>query len=159
MVYRICKMFEVESGHMLSKHPERCRFPHGHTRKVEIVLEARELDENDMVVDFKALKLAVSDFIDRFDHAMCIHVKDPIYAEMVAQYGGEGGRVIPYEVEDPTSEVMARQIFEYVTHRMEGGGTIRNGNGATYHLPATLRVRSVRLWETTSSWAEVIAED
>jgi hypothetical protein len=43
MPYRICKTFEIENGHMLSKHPDKCRFPHGHTRKVEFTLEADAL--------------------------------------------------------------------------------------------------------------------
>ena len=44
MRYRICKSFEIESGHMLSKHPGRCRFPHGHSRRVDVVLSAEDLD-------------------------------------------------------------------------------------------------------------------
>ena len=56
MPYRICKTFEIENGHMLSKHPDLCKFPHGHSRKVEIVLEADTLDHNEMVCDFKAFK-------------------------------------------------------------------------------------------------------
>ena len=63
MPYRICKTFEVENGHMLSKHPDKCRFPHGHTRKIELVLEADALDGNDMVCDFKAVKEAVGEFL------------------------------------------------------------------------------------------------
>lgn len=155
MIYRICKQIEVESGHMLSKHPERCRYPHGHTRKVELVLEARSLDGNDMVVDFKAVKLAVADFIDRYDHAMCINVEDPLYPELRRHYCE---RLIPFEGEDPTSEVMARQIFEHVRERLEGGGVVVNEDGLEYPLPADLKLRRVRLWETTSSWAEVEAD-
>ena len=45
---------------MLSKHPDKCRFPHGHTRKVECVLVADTLDENEMVCDFKVVKGPVS---------------------------------------------------------------------------------------------------
>ena len=56
MPYRICKTIDIENGHMLSKHPDKCQFPHGHTRKVEFVLEADELDRNDMVCDFKIVK-------------------------------------------------------------------------------------------------------
>ena len=59
MPYRIAKSFVVESGHMLSKHPGACRFPHGHSRTVEIVLVADTLDDRDMVVDFKAIKQAL----------------------------------------------------------------------------------------------------
>src|SRR5947209_8102903 len=35
MAFRICKTIEIENGHMLSKHPDKCRFPHGHSRRVE----------------------------------------------------------------------------------------------------------------------------
>lgn len=55
MVYRICKSIELESGHLLSKHPGNCKFPHGHTRSVEMVFRAETLDANDMVLDFKAI--------------------------------------------------------------------------------------------------------
>jgi 6-pyruvoyltetrahydropterin/6-carboxytetrahydropterin synthase len=154
--YRICKSFEVESGHLLSKHPERCKFPHGHTRRVEIVLEAEALDANDMVVDFKALKLAVADFIDRYDHALCVNADDPLYPHLLARYG-DGARIIPYRGEDPTSEVMAREIFCFAAEKLKGGTVLRSESGTEYHLPDTLRVARVRIWETTSSWAEIEA--
>ncbi len=158
-VYRVAKTFEVESGHMLSKHPDRCRFPHGHTRRVEVVIEARGLTQQDMVVDFKALKVAVLEFLDRFDHAMCIHRNDPGFAALNEAYGGPGGRIIIYEDEDPTTEVLARQIFEHVQTRLERGETVIDpATGAAYPLPAGLVVRRVRLWETSSSWAEVEAD-
>jgi 6-pyruvoyltetrahydropterin/6-carboxytetrahydropterin synthase len=160
VVYRICKAFEVENGHMLSKHAERCRFPHGHTRRVEVVLEARELTASDMVVDFKALKAAAYDFIDQFDHAMCVNVADPLYDDLVAKFGGPCGRVIAYEGADPTTEVMARQIFDHLRARLENAGQIVNAESSVaYDIPAGLRVRRLRLWETTSSWAEVEAID
>ena len=59
MPCRICKTIEIESGHMLTHHPDMCRFPHGHSRKVEIVIEADELDVGGMVCDFKIVKDAV----------------------------------------------------------------------------------------------------
>lgn len=158
MRYRICKQFEVENGHLLTKHPERCRFPHGHSRRVELVVESDRLDDHDMVVDFKALKLAVAEFLDRYDHALCINVADPLYDSLVERYGAEGGRIIAYHDEDPTTEVMAREMFEYVAGRLEHGGQVTNDTGAGYAIPEGLKVRSLRLWETTSSWAEVVAD-
>ena len=59
MPYRICKSIEIENGHMLTPHPDKCRFPRGHSRKVEIVIEADELDTGGMVCDFKIVKDAV----------------------------------------------------------------------------------------------------
>jgi len=87
---------------MLSKHPDKCRFPHGHSRKVECVLEAPDLDDWEMVCDFKVLKLILNDYLDRFDHAMCMNTDDPAYEEFKERYGD---RVIGYESQDPTTEV------------------------------------------------------
>ena len=64
MPFRICKTFEIESGHLLSKHPDKCRFPHGHSRTVEVVLAADQLDANDMVCDFQTVKSALTAFLE-----------------------------------------------------------------------------------------------
>lgn len=148
MPYRICKTFEVENGHMLSKHPDKCRFPHGHTRKVELVLEANVLDRNDMVCDFKAVKEAVGEFLDSFDHAMCMNEADPMFAEMKNRYGE---RIIGFEEIDPTTEVLAKVIHDYLEDQLQ----VENGRpGTQYPVQAGVRVAKVRVWETSSSWAE-----
>lgn len=119
MVYRICKSIELESGHLLSKHPGNCKFPHGHTRSVEMVFRAETLDANDMVLDFKAVKQMMGDFLQQFDHSLCVNTEDPNYAAFVAAYGE---RIIPFDREDPTSEVMARVIFNVARHALEKPG-------------------------------------
>lgn len=148
MPYRICKTFEVENGHMLSKHPDKCRFPHGHTRKVELVLEADALDGSDMVCDFKAVKEAVGEFLDSFDHAMCMNVADPMYQELKNRYGE---RVIGFEQADPTTEVIAKIVYDRLTERLQEEGWRA---GTRYPVQAGVRVAKVRVWETSSSWAE-----
>jgi len=150
MVYRVCKAFEIESGHMLSKHPDRCRHPHGHSRRIEIVLASDRLDENDMVCDFHAIKLAVADFLDRLDHAMAINSADPLRA----QIEGLSQRVVVIDGEDPTTEVLARRIHEHLEAQIRSGRTLTSPRGGTYRLPAHLRVERVRVGETPTSWAE-----
>jgi 6-pyruvoyltetrahydropterin/6-carboxytetrahydropterin synthase len=152
MRYRVCKAFEVESGHMLLKHPSRCRYPHGHSRRVEIVVAADDLDEHDMVCDFKALKLAVADFLDAFDHALAVNSDDPEVARL--REGRSGGRLVIFEGEDPTTEVMARRIFEHVAGLASQGGSFADAEGNTYRLRDGLTVERVRVTETSSSWAE-----
>ncbi|MEG1258940.1 MAG: 6-carboxytetrahydropterin synthase, partial [Akkermansia sp.] len=73
MPYRICKSIELESGHLLSKHPGNCKFPHGHTRAVEIIFTADSLDDNDMVMDFKVVKEMLGEFLEQFDHSLCMN--------------------------------------------------------------------------------------
>ncbi len=150
MPYRICKSFEVENGHMLSKHPDKCRFPHGHTRKIELVLEADALDGNDMVCDFKAVKGAVGEFVDRLDHAMCMNVEDPMYPEMKQRYGEN---VIGFAEVDPTTEVLARHVYDHLQAQLREGALQRG----PYPVQGGVRVLSVRVWETSSTWAEYVA--
>jgi len=148
MPYRICKTIDIENGHMLSKHPDKCQFPHGHTRKVEFVLEAEDLDENEMVCDFKIIKVALGEFLDSLDHAMCMNTDDPAYAEFKARYGD---RIIGFDSEDPTTEVMARLIFETAGQAL---ADYRNTSDSRYALRTAVTLVSVKVWETATSWAE-----
>lgn len=152
MVYRVCKSFTVESGHLLSKHPGACRFPHGHTRRVEVVLASDALDERDMVCDFKAIKLAVQSFIDRFDHAMAINSADPRARELRAL---AGERVVVFENQDPTTEAMARLVFDHLAGVLSRAEELTDPkDGLRYRFPPGVRVERVRVGETPSSWAE-----
>lgn len=151
MIYRVCKSFEIENGHMLSKHPGRCRLPHGHSRRVDLVISADRLDANDMVCDFKALKLAVEDYLDQYDHALMVNAADPILDSLPEQYRG---RLIVLEGEDPTTEVLARRIFEHVLGQIRDGGSYADPQGNVFSLPTHLTLERVRVTETSSSWAE-----
>ncbi|HWL16480.1 MAG TPA: 6-carboxytetrahydropterin synthase [Opitutus sp.] len=136
MPFRIAKSFTVESGHLLTKHAGGCRFPHGHSRTIEIVVTSDALDANDMVCDFKALKAAAAAAVERFDHTFALNTADPRFAELHAAYGE---RVIPFENTDPTTEVLAREIFRAVRARLQ--------------LPHA-KLERVRVTETATSWGE-----
>ncbi|MBX3402691.1 MAG: 6-carboxytetrahydropterin synthase [Phycisphaeraceae bacterium] len=150
MPYRICKSFEIESGHMLSKHPGLCRFPHGHSRRVDVVLVADALDGQDMVCDFKTLKLALGPFLARFDHAMLINSADA----MAAALAPLKERVVALEGVDPTTEVLAEKIYRFLESELRAGRVYRDEQGLEYRFPQGARVERVRVTETSSSWAE-----
>lgn len=150
-MYRISKSLEIENGHMLSKHPDKCRFPHGHSRRVEFVLEAQDLDANEMVCDFKVIKEAVGEWLERFDHAMCMNTADPAYSQFKESYGD---RVIGFENQDPTTEVMAKTIYDHANDALQAYAA---SNGSRYPLSTQVRLCLVRVWETSSSWAEYAA--
>ena len=100
-MFRICKTIELESGHLLSKHPGNCQFPHGHTRSVELVFAAETLDDHEMVMDFKAIGEMMNEFLEQFDHALCMNTSDPNYAAFRSIYGD---RIIPIEQMDPPAK-------------------------------------------------------
>ena len=148
MSYRICKTIEIENGHMLTRHPDKCRFPHGHTRKVEFVLEAADLDDHQMVCDFKIIKELIGAWLDGFDHALCMNTADPAYPDFKARYGDS---VIGFDQQDPTTELLARTIFD---HTAQALATYVQAPDTRYPLRPHVRLCRVRVWETSSSWAE-----
>ncbi len=146
MPFRIAKCFTVESGHLLTKHPGACRFPHGHSRTIEIVVTSDALDRRDMVCDFGALKAAATEVVARFDHSFALNTTDSRFEELRAAYGD---RIIPFETTDPTSEVLAREIFRAVRARLATLST-----DPTYPIDPGVRLERVRVTETATSWAE-----
>lgn len=150
MTYRVCKSFHVESGHMLSKHPGLCRFPHGHSRRVDVVLAAEALDAHEMVCDFKTLKLAVTAFIERFDHAMAVNSND----RLLPQLRSVDERVVVFENADPTTELMAKYIYDHLRDELAAGKTYTDEKGHAYRFPPGVRLERVRVTETATSWAE-----
>ncbi len=146
MPYRICKSFTVESGHILSKHPGDCRFPHGHSRTVEIILTADSLDANDMVCDFKALKPAIKACLARYDHTLALNTDDPNYAALSALYGDH---VISFEKTDPTSEAIACDLYQTIKIAMQTPHP-----HSDFPIPKDVKLERVRISETGTSWAE-----
>ncbi len=149
-VFRIARRFRIESGHRLSKHPEKCRFPHGHTRIVEVVLRANALDANDMVCDYKALKTVVERELEGFDHAMLLAASDP-HRESFAVFGD---RVVLLEEGDPTTEILARHLFRRISAVFRPGMEVTAPGGVTYVVPDTVRIERVRVSETANTWGE-----
>jgi len=137
-MFRICKSFEIENGHMLSMRDGGCRFPHGHSRTVEIVFAADELDDAGMVCDFTLVKRTVRDYIETFDHALCMNTCDPMFATLKTTYGE---RIIGFTNTEPTTEVLAKTFFDTIKEMFA-------------HLTPRVRLERVRVWETSSSWAE-----
>ena len=101
-----------------------------------------------MVCDFKAVKEAVGEFLERFDHAMCMNVQDAMFPEMKSRYGE---RVIGFETMDPTTEVLAKVVHDHLEEQLRDGVARVGGR---YPMQPGLRVAKVRVWETSSSWAE-----
>jgi len=146
MPFRIAKTFTVESGHLLTKNPGACKFPHGHSRTVEVVLSADTLDARDMVCDFKALKRIIETAVARYDHSLALNTADPQFSSLRATYGD---RIVPFENTDPTSEAMARVIFQEIRAALA-----TSPRDPAYPIGPGVRLERVRLTETATSWAE-----
>ncbi len=92
-------MFEVSvedtfaSGHYLRGYRGKCEKPHGHNYKVRITLEGKTLDNIGLLLDFRELKAAMNDVIDRLDHQMINEIE-------------------PFTTVNPSAENMAKYFYD-----------------------------------------------
>jgi 6-pyruvoyltetrahydropterin/6-carboxytetrahydropterin synthase len=77
-----------------------------------------------------------------------MNTADPAYGDFKARYGE---RVIGFENQDPTTELMARTIFDYTENAL---AEYAARTDTRYPLQLGVRLVRVRVWETSSSWAE-----
>jgi len=101
-------MYELEitkhfsGAHSLTGYPGDCRKLHGHNWVVTVVLQATELDEIGIALDFKILKKELNEVIDRFDH---------VYLNDLEEFASC----------NPTSENLARIIYCELGKRLNDG--------------------------------------
>lgn len=106
----IRKLFKFENAHIVRNcSSERCRYSiHGHSYKVEVLLEAHAFDHGQMVYDFGLMKGTIRDVIDAFDHAICFWDKDE--ADYIAWAKRYSARWISMPV-SPSAEQFSRMFF------------------------------------------------
>ena len=91
-------MFEVSvedtfaAGHALRGYRGKCENPHGHNYKVRITLAGDSLDHIGLLYDFKDLKAAMNQIIDRLDHQFLNDIE-------------------PFREQNPSAENMARFFY------------------------------------------------
>jgi 6-pyruvoyltetrahydropterin/6-carboxytetrahydropterin synthase len=62
-----------------------------------------------------------------------------------------GDRIVAFDHQDPTTEVLAKSIHDVVARELAG---YSRQPDTTYPLRPSVRLVSVRVWETATSWAE-----
>ena len=129
-MYRVSKSVSFCYGHRLLNYAGKCQHLHGHNARAVITLESSTLDERGMVEDFSEVKRLVWSWLDEeIDHTMLMRRDDPLLPVL-----REAGERVMVTDENPTAEVIARMIFDYV---------------AAKGYPVT----EVILWETETSYA------
>jgi 6-pyruvoyltetrahydropterin/6-carboxytetrahydropterin synthase len=129
-MYRVVKRIDFCYGHRLLDYDGKCRNLHGHNGRAELEIAGPGLDARGMLADFSDVKRVMKDWIDaNLDHRMILRRDDPALARLSEI--GESAYVMD---ENPTAEALAKLIFD---------------KARELGLP----VRSVRLWETSSSSA------
>jgi len=146
----IRKLYGFENAHIVRNcTSDRCRRSlHGHSYKVEVILEAHALDHGQMVYDFGLMKGHIRTLIDSFDHAVCFWDQDdPAYLEACRTFSA---RWIALPV-SPSAEQFSR-LFFVLTDAVLRQTEMRNGE-------ADVTLHSVIVHETATGYAQCFRED
>lgn len=97
----IFKIFQIEAAHRLPHVPEghKCARLHGHSFRIEVHVAGTPDPRSGWVMDFADVKAAFAPLFEQLDH----HYLNDI----------EG-------LDNPTSEVLARWIFQHLRERLPG---------------------------------------
>ncbi len=124
-----------DAGHRLFKYRGKCDTPHGHTFRVEIMLNSEQLDQLGFVLDFVELKEAIGKWVDEnWDHAFLVNDQDQELLDALQSLTHR--KIFAFHNENPTAEVIARTLYSHVKE-LYGG-----------------MVSKVRIWESPNQYAE-----
>jgi 6-pyruvoyltetrahydropterin/6-carboxytetrahydropterin synthase len=101
-MYEIKIESSFSGAHRLTDYDGKCENLHGHNWKVEIFVSSSELAEDGMVLDFRKLKEITQAVLETLDHRYLNEI--PYFAEI-----------------NPSSENIAKYIFDHLKDRLEGG--------------------------------------
>jgi 6-pyruvoyltetrahydropterin/6-carboxytetrahydropterin synthase len=144
---RITKIFNFETGHALHGYDGKCKNIHGHSYKLFVTVIGCPINnynhvKNGMVIDFGDLKKIVKEeIVDIFDHATVFNQNTP-HKELALDLRLKGHHVILVDYQ-PTSEMMIQDFAQKIIKK----------------LPENIKLHSLKLQETETSFAEWYQED
>lgn len=98
-IYTLKVLADFASAHTLRDYPGACSRMHGHNWKIEAEVQATQLNEIGMAIDFKEIKREVRAGADELDHR---YLND----------------LAPFQDINPTAENIARYFFQHLAQRL-----------------------------------------
>ncbi len=146
----IRKLFKFENAHIVRDcTTQRCSENiHGHSYKIEVLLESNYLDNGQMVYDFGLTKRYIKELIDSFDHGITLWSKDD--ASYIEAMKAHSNRWIELPV-SPSAEQFSRIIYLLVERVLECTD-MRNGE-------REVKLHSIIVHETETGYAQGFKED
>lgn len=144
---RITKQFYFETGHALYGYDGKCKNVHGHSYTLYVTVIGQPITNPNhvkygMVIDFKDLKQIVKEeIVEIFDHATVFNKNTP-HIELAKELEAREHNVLLVDYQ-PTSEMMVIDFSKKIKKR----------------LPENIKLHSLKLQETATSFAEWFAYD
>jgi len=145
-IIRVTKEFPFEMAHVLWNYDGPCKNVHGHSYRLFVTLTGIPADntenpKNGMVIDFSDLKSIVRrEIVDIFDHSVVLSNK--LNQDKTEMFREMFGNIVMVNYQ-PTCENLVADFAE----RIE------------LHIPAGVKLHSLKLYETATSFAEWFASD
>ncbi len=146
----IRKLFKFENAHIVRGCSTRkcSENIHGHSYKVEVLLESNYLDHGQMVYDFGLTKLYIKELIDAFDHSITLWSEDnPSYIKDMKKHSS---RWVELPV-SPSAEQFSRVIYLMVERVLACTGMVNGEKNVT--------LSSIIVHETETGYAQGFKED
>jgi 6-pyruvoyltetrahydropterin/6-carboxytetrahydropterin synthase len=106
-IFQLKVTSHFSSSHQLRNYQGRCEDLHGHNFRVEAWVEGERLDpDTEILMDFKELKSKLAEVLDGLDHK---HLNE----------------LAPFEEHNPSSENLARFIYQELEKRLPLEGALR----------------------------------
>ena len=105
-------------SHFLRNYKGKCENLHGHNWDIDVRVRGKELAKEGYLIDFGDIKRELNEILEEFDHR---HLND----------------LEPFDKINPTSENIARIIFEKLKEK----------------LPQNTTLKDVTVWETSNQSA------
>lgn len=143
---RLTKEFTFEMAHALWNYDGLCKNIHGHSYRLQVtILGTPVIDQKSsklgMIMDFKDLKAIVKTrILNRFDHAVVINKRAPHEFIQNVKQMFDIIEIMDYQ---PTCENLIADFAKIIKNE----------------LPSGIELHSLRLYETTSSYAEWYQSD
>lgn len=143
---RVTKEFTFEMAHALLGYDGSCKYVHGHSYGLSVTVignptEDQKSPKLGMVIDFGDLKRIVKEsVVDVFDHALVLNAATPRDGFHATKDLFDQLIFVDYQ---PTSENMVADFADRIGRR----------------LPQNMRLHSIKLRETATSYAEWYASD
>lgn len=99
-MYELTVETTFSSAHQLRGYKGKCERLHGHNWRIQVTVTSERLNEIDLVMDFHELKRLVNETVSGLDHSFL-------------------NDVFPFTEINPSSENIARWIFDSMKKRIE----------------------------------------
>jgi 6-pyruvoyltetrahydropterin/6-carboxytetrahydropterin synthase len=108
VTYEIEVTDHFSSAHRLREQGSACERMHGHNWFVTVTLRSEQLDGIGLVIDFKVVKKHLKEILGVLDHQ-------------------DLNAIPPFDEINPSTENLARHIFEQMSRRLSGGPAAVHG--------------------------------